>query len=193
MCFKLKAGKRPGFSYAKKIFSVDHIPKVRINLNKLVTLISLAFGAACMQIILSPIVAHADRPRSEIEAENIQGAYLTLIFSFFVLVVVFIFAIWKQQANDSTIRRKEEQTMDYYASLSLEEKQKFINEEMREIERLERLGREDGQMAEQYKQRDQYKEHQEFLGKMEKERIERENKIRDFRNRYGREPNSWEI
>jgi preprotein translocase subunit YajC len=181
----------------RKIFSIERILKVRINLSKLVTLISLAFGTACMQIMLSPIIAHADRPRSEIEAENIQGAYLTLIFSFFVLVVVFIFAIWKQQANEidkqrsrTELKRLDKEIAELEAALTPEE----LHDSRRRSEESQR--RIDARVAEDDRKRQeekQHKEHQEFLRNMEKERITRENKIRDFRNRYGRDPNSWEI
>jgi hypothetical protein len=38
----------------RKIFSINRIPKFRSNLNKLVALTSLAFGTACIQIMMSP-------------------------------------------------------------------------------------------------------------------------------------------
>jgi hypothetical protein len=179
----------------RKIFSINRISKVRGDFNKLLALISLALGTACMQIMLSQIVAHASDSRISPESAATSDAFfggIGTVFTYFLYSIPFvlIFLGIMNTVNDSATKRKTEQEMAYYASLSPEEKQEFNDKKMRKIERL---GREADQMAEQCRQRDQYKEHQEFLRKMEEERVARENKIRDFKNRYGREPNSWDL
>jgi hypothetical protein len=64
-----------------------------------------------------------------------------------------------------------------------EQRKKELNIEIAELEgKLE---------IEEAKERHQ--EQLSLIAKIEKERIQRDNKIRDFRNRTGREPNSWEI
>jgi hypothetical protein len=79
--------------------------------------------------------------------------------------------------------KRKLQTITMQAEQKREQEKKKLKMEIAELEgKIE---------IEEIKER-----HQEQLGlitKIERERIQRENKIRDFRNRTGREPNSWEI
>jgi flagellar biosynthesis/type III secretory pathway M-ring protein FliF/YscJ len=172
----------------RKFFSVNRIPKFGINLNKLIALISLAFGTACIQIMLSPIVARAEKSRAEVAEEN--SAFLTL-FSIIAVLLLVIFSIWSHLAKEDRERNdpvnRAINSVNSNPNLSQEEKTAL------HLKILQNAEEHAGRMAEIYRQRDQNKENQELLVKIEKERIERDNKIRDFRNRHGREPNSWEI
>jgi sugar-specific transcriptional regulator TrmB len=94
----------------------------------------------------------------------------------------------KSQYEIDEARKKERK--ERYDALSPED-QRELDRRNREFEReLEHTLQEINQ---EKQRKEQHKEHQHLIVKMEQDRIMRENKIRDFRNRHGREPSSWEI
>jgi hypothetical protein len=182
------------------------ISQVKSKLSKIATFSSLVIGIAYAQILLSPLASLAQSTSSA--SDHPVGDFLAWIFLNCLkwLIIVFVFTailawtlMWiqdtfyklfgiKSQYEIEEADRKEWQ--ERYDALSPED-QRELDRSRREFKReldhgLQEINRE--------KQRkEQHKEHQQLIVKMEQDRIMRENKIRDFRNRHGREPSSWEI
>jgi hypothetical protein len=164
----------------RKIFSVDRIPQVKNTLGKLAASLFLFIGTVSIQIIFTPSIVNAAQAISEEQREHDTRVGWVIMASFIVVPILWCLISTMFKAKE------DREGMQRFQSLSPEQ-------QMREINRLEREVAQEDRMAEQRRQHNQHRDHQEFLRNLEKERIARENKIRDFRIRHGREPNSWEI
>jgi hypothetical protein len=171
----------------RKIFSVNpRIPQVTNKLGKLITFLFLFVTTVCTHIIFTANAASAD-DRVLSPEENQRGIAIFCLVFVGIPVAVIVISLLAAGANGQESKKREEQYMAYYASLSPEEKQRERAKTEQDIANIS------AQIAQIEHQEKQQNDHQKFPREMEEERVARENKIRDFRNRRGREPNSWEI
>jgi hypothetical protein len=119
----------------RKIFSINRISKVRGDFNKLLALISLALGTACMQIMLSPIFAQAATYNSDGKLAVGSGdgdkgggdysSFYVAILMGLVFIGWIIYNVWVDKAAD---KRMEEIYQSLPPELQLE-----YNEQFRDI------------------------------------------------------------